>query len=297
MRTLLAAMLIITLLVALPTLAQAGISFAVYGEDGPIYGMSLDADGGADFAIRIDAPQGQHRVLSLSFLGDGGSSLNACLSETGMFASMQALYPDETSTNPLCYRDTITVSGAATSFPFLLRDTAQVKALLKTQHIVHAGGSYHVLIADPTDAIVLELITDATRVTECQGDYLLMGNFAIWRPQGEAMRPIDAVGADAYDAAQAHIEACLPAFSVEDALDTLALAAQHDEAPTRLSIVHDAASLTSYLAVGGDFDHIYRISMMEGTAETHKGFGTPSQWTIDEADGLSLATLLEAVSQ
>lgn len=158
--------------------------------------------------------------------------------------------------------------------------------------IHHFYGSHHVLFADATgDAAVLDVLDGVPYLTDIDDGVLVMTNFPNQWLREAGYDEVDGMGIDRYARVYEHIQAHRVAFDVDEGLAALALAVQTvGSYPTQFSIVHDPLARESYLFVGGDATHVWKVSMDTATVETWRGFATPALYAIGE-DGVPLSAL------
>jgi hypothetical protein len=257
--------------VSAPGSALACTSFAVYSDE-TLYGMNFDYP---DVEIRFTInTAGDLRVFQMEFEQDDGWSPTVGMNSAGLFASCQMLFPEvegsaETSENEVftweVYRralyDFVTVED--------------VEQYLNDRRVVHWSVTLHDLIADPHgDAMVVEPGETANVITRIDGDFIVMANFPNGEFVSQSYEDVSGVGADRYKAAYRHILDHLREFGRTEALEALERAVQLSGGYSTLcSMVFDPARNEVLIALRRDFDRIWKVSLEDGTIETHRGSG------------------------
>jgi hypothetical protein len=141
----------------------------------------------------------------------------------------------------------------------------------------HVGCKYytmHDLFADVSgDAFVLEEYEGKNVLTQVQNGVLVMTNFPNHFVGQVDLAQSGFDGVDRYNTVHEIIASHPNDFSVALGFEALKNAAQYGIYRTRFSGVYDPVNLQVYVALERDYDHIWKISIPEGTIETYLGFG------------------------
>lgn len=287
----LAVLLCLVMAVAPPALACTG--FAVYGDNGPVYGMNFDFYD-YDYILGITEPEGHNKVFWIYHELNGLNANIPMLSEGGLFSTVQMLWPEERYTYQFNEGDEC-ITNLAMWAPYVFDTVDKVKMVAEENQPKHIFGSFHSLYADADgNATVLEVIDDTMHFTDIEDNFLVTTNFPnILLADGgmEAVESIYYSGANRYIAAVEYIQPRVQSFTVEDGMRALAAAENKDFInPTRYSVVADPLNRTVYVAIQADFDHIWKVSMDDLTVETYQGFDEPMVYDLSEG-GIPLRTL------
>jgi hypothetical protein len=153
-----------------------------------------------------------------------------------------------------------------------VEDVAQY---LNDRRVVHWSVTLHDLIADPHgDAMVVEPGETANVITRIDGDFIVMANFPNGDYVGQRYEDVSGAGADRYKAAYRHILDNLGTFGRTEALEALERAVQLSGGYSTLcSMVFDPARNEVFIALQRVFDKVWKVSLEDGTIETHRGCG------------------------
>ena len=257
--------------VSAPGSAFACTSFAVYSDE-TLYGMNFDYP---DVEIRFTInAAGDLRVFQMEFEQEDGWSPTVGMNSAGLFASCQMLFPEVEGTAGTSENEILTWQV----YRRALYDFATVEDVeqhLNDRRVVHWSVTLHDLIADPHgDAMVVEPGEAENVLTRMDGDFIVMANFPNGDFVGQRYEDVSGVGADRYKAAYRHILDNLGEFGRTEALETLERAVQLSGGYSTLcSMVFDPARNEVLIALRRDFDRIWKVSLKDGTIETHRGSG------------------------
>lgn len=268
---------------------SACTGFAVYSGRA-LYGMNFDY-GQNEIRFTID-DSGAGALFLGSFLADGYWAGTVGMNEHGLFSSEQMVFPpratvDEPAEDELHLWD---------AFEYGLRECESVGGVLRwigERHLVQDPSlQLHNLYADPTgDARVVEAGPAGNVITGIEGPFLVMTNFHNGDFRGLELRDIAGVGAERYRVAHRYLEEQIDAFDVDHALELLRrTATSTGDFTTRCSLVFDPGALEIYVALERDYDHIWKVSMVDRTIETYRGFAE-SQTLRFGASGVFAETL------
>lgn len=269
-------------------------SFAVYSNE-PVYGMNIDhPDRERKFKItRIKCGRGcidsgnchKCRLNSNPIIRfhcqnrENGKFLDsACMNSLGMFSNYQFLVPN----NDLpIQKPKFNKISDGNLFSQSQMYTGTVSELLermggKTVYYSNLYGSFklHNMFADKEGhAIVLEEGENGNAITNLQDGFMVMTNFPVHEFKGKHYSEVYGDGSDRYKLASDEIIKHKNNFSIHQALDVLKKVRHTSEYfQTVCSMVFDPVRLHIYLALSGEFQRIWRISIMEDIIESYSGF-------------------------
>lgn len=293
------ALFIVLLFLIVPNVASGCTSFAVYRQQ-PIYGMNFDwSPINMYFSLTKEAETGDN-CASFSFTREdrkSGQVLTAAM-KNGILLVTHQQSPKNLVTRT---DDTIAEGEAfiAEIIPLALtilsaQPEAGIEQLLKEfakKKFVNGrkDSGVHCLIAGPEgEAAILEVGNKANKILAKTGDFIVMSNFAHAPFKGKDYTEVIGPGANRYIAAHKYIEENLGEFGVEQAFEALRHTAQ---TLTLCSLVFAPMEGNIYLALYGDLEKIWRISLTESTIETYRGFSGITTIPIPP-QGISAKTLV-----
>jgi len=272
-----------------PSLSVACTSFAVYSNN-TVYGMNFDYKPNLlqIFAISSEL---QGKVFHLRPFGFGEV---AGMNMQGLFASCQGLIPEE---KPPATRSKNQISTWIFHKMALSRfeQVPQAKDLLNNKQMVQAiGTSLHNLVADKFGAaMVVETGETGNQITEIQDRYMVMTNFPIYQLKGKNYEDAEGIGSERYKIAHRYIRSNLKAFDTEKGMEVLKQAQSMSEIyPTRSSMVFDPYKKEIFICLEGNFDKIWKVSLVNQSIETWRGFASFRREPIP-AEGVSGADLAQ----
>lgn len=286
------ALVLVAICLAGPALACTG--FAVYAPEGTYYGMNFDYPE-VPMRVRVaDAGEGYNRFFSLAYDIEEYTLDNAIMNDQGMFTTTQDHYPMEPFVN--AYDENYEgMLQFAFWTPYAYGDVKRIRtAIAESKPMQHMFGSVHDLFADIYgDAVILELIDEEVVLTDIEGPYIVMTNFAVDQLREVEPRKAKGYGQDRYITAQQMIEENFDTFDVDKAFEILNATKQSKYAyyPTRYSVVHDPLNLTSYFVLHQNFDQIWQVTLEDGMLRTYKGFSAPLEMPLSDK-GVSVDILI-----
>lgn len=274
--------------------ALACTGFAVYAPEGTYYGMNFDYPT-VPMRVRIAEVAEYYRFFALAYDVGEYTLDNAAMNDQGLFSTIQDHHPIEPFVNAFDenYQGLIPFALGA---PHIFDTVDSVRAeIAESKPMRHMFGSIHSLFADiHGDAVILELIDDEVVLTDIEGDYMVLTNFAIAQLREMEPRRAYGYGQSRYITAQQMIEETIEDFDVGRAFAVLRETAQPAYAyyPTQYSVVHDPANLTSYFVLKQNFEQIWQVTLEDGMLRTYKGFLVPLEMPLS-AEGVSIDLLIE----
>ena len=172
----------------------------------------------------------------------------------------------------------------------------EVIAMVGDQRLVsYPELALHNFYADPSgNAVIMEAGETANVLTQIDGPFMVMTNFQNGDFQDAAPSDLYGDGAGRYRTAHAAISSYLDSsdtFDVEQAFDVLQRAATPTGTyKTRYSLVLDPESLEIHIALERDYDHIWKVSLVDRTIETYAGFAQNTVLPLGD-DGITGPTL------
>lgn len=261
--------------------ASACTSFAVYSPS-PLFGMNWDYPDTAAY-LRLNQPEDYHKVFSFGFETEYGMATNGSMNDQGFLALIQDEYPRGVPTAAMDDKSIEDMHDYAGWTPYVLSKVQEVRDMLEGgTHVSCKYYTMHDLFADAGgDAFVLEEYEGKNVVTGAEGGVLVMtnfpnhfvGQFDLEKSEYELRSAYGFDGVDRYKTVHEIIAAHRDDFDVAIGFEALKNAAQYGYYRTRFSGVYDPNGKVVYVALERDYDHIWKISMEEGTVETYLGFG------------------------
>jgi hypothetical protein len=181
-------------------------------------------------------------------------------------------------------------NGALTQFA----NIPQVIDWLTTRTLIHHPDiPLHSLLADASgQAVVAEVGGQGNALTPIEGEFHVMTNFPLYQFAGKSYEEVEGSGSTRYKIAYRYLLEQAEHFSIEHGLALLQAAINTSaEYPTRCSMVFDPMAQEIYVALEGDFEKIWKVSLQDGTMESWKGFREPIKFPLT-AEGV-LASSLE----
>lgn len=264
-------------------------SFAVYA-DNPFYGMNFDYDPSREMMFCIDRI-GTVTVFDMRFDLGGYYGSTVAVNSNGLFCNLQELYPEVPPEDP--DPDEMTLVELFVESANSLGSCQDVRTVMDNYRIVMGSISLHSLYADMTgDAMVVEVGQEGNVITPMKGNFIVMTNFPNNECADTGYEEVYGAGDDRYKAAYAYLLEHNSTFDVDDGFAVLKRAVNTSEYyPTRCSLVFDPENNDVYVALEGNFDKIWKISLENETVETFKGFDT--YFVMDIGEGVT-ATQLKA---
>jgi hypothetical protein len=254
---------------------QACTSFATYATK-PIYGMNFDYPAHLELRFAITEHNGI-KVFRQQFVQGSMIADIAGMNSHGLLSTQQIVNPIPAnitgqSSNPLYLWDLH--NGVLTQFA----NISQVRDWLSTRTLIHYPDiPLHSLLADITgQAIVAEVGEQGNAITPIEGDFHVMTNFPVYQFAGKSYEEVEGSGSTRYKIAYQYLLEQAEHFDIEYGLALLQVAINTSaEYPTRCSMVFDPTTQEIYVALEGNFEKIWKVSLQDGTMETWKGFTEP----------------------
>lgn len=263
-------------------------SFAVY-TDKTFYGMNFDYEPFQELKFCIDT-RGDLKTfkMQLEWEGDFFTSIVA-MNTKGLFGNLQMLFPEvptKASIDPGELRITELLSESTTS----LGSCQDVIDVMNDYKIVMGTVSLHSLYADVyADAMVVEFGQKDNVITKIEGNFIVMTNFPINEVADKPYETVYGAGSDRYKTAYAYLIEHRDTFDLDDGFYLLKSVVSQGMSATRCSMVFDPENNDIYIALEGNFDKIWKISLESETVETFKGFD--EHFVMDIGDGVFASEL------
>jgi len=266
-------------------------SFAVYAEK-TLYGMNFDFP---EVELKFRLCNTKHQqIFYLCVEGGGVFHETTGMNAAGLFAASQILVaPFEINPQP-----TDTLVSPREIFISALTSAGNVDDVLTILGQRRLGyrtdRKGHYLYADRHGAAcVLEPATDGNAIYRSARPFIIMTNRPVRRDMDRAADHLARLGLDRYQTAQMIIQERFSTFGVDDAFDILQQTQLwKGRFKTLVSMVFDPHAKEVYLALGRNFDRIWRVCMQGHVAETYSGFGRYRQDEMGE-EGITVSQLLE----
>ncbi len=277
----------ISLLVLSSSSLLACTSFAVYS-DRTFYGMNFDFDPSRELKFCINT-NGDLKafVMKLEWEGDFFAPIVAMNTE-GLFCNVQMVFPavpKEVTVDPGEIQITELLVKATS-----LRSCQDVIRVLNDHKVVMGTVSLHSLYADVNgDAMVVEVGPDDNVITRIDGNFIVMTNFPLAEFEDTSYEAVYGAGSDRYKTAYRYLME-QDTFDLDSGFTLLKSAVSRGtNGPTRCSMVFDPGSNEVFVALEGNFDKIWKISLENETVETFRGFD--KYYVIDIGEGVAASEL------
>lgn len=247
------------------TPAYACSSFAIYS-DQPIYGMNFDYYN-TEISLCIAEEKGQD-IFALVFKEGGLSIPSVLMNESGLFITLQIQYPSQEEKSK---RSASELFIDELIMYITEPKVDEVLGEIRNTRLVHrANYTLHAMLADiDGNAVIAEAGTDANELLPINDNFIVMTNFKHSDFRDMPLEEISGTGADRYRAAYKYLGQSRENFSVDNAFECLQKTAQ---AITLCSMVFEPKEDFIYLALNGDFEKLWKISLKEKSIETYRGF-------------------------
>lgn len=255
------------------------ISFAVYSQNNPIYGMNFDS-GDMDLKLNI-YNYADREVFFFSGLMDKTYRDIAGINSDGLFVCSQALeyslgFQPYSNGNKVCVFDvveeTLRVGDKVSDFSDVLNNR---NAFYSVKNPYFSNMGLHTVIADKYgDAVILEEGINNNVISKMDGRFIVMTNFPNSKFENQKFDEVYGCGADRYIKAYKDIDDRIDCFGIDDAFEVLRRASQapNSQAPTICSIVFDPLKAEIYICFNIDFDKRWKVSIKEKAIHSLNGF-------------------------
>lgn len=247
-------------------------SFAVYGQDNPIYGMNFDAD---DIDIKLNIHNyADSSVLNFSVLMDNVYRDIAGMNSNGLFICTQALefgpgfQPCRNDNNVYAF-DVIEESFKAGANVSDFFDVLNNRNVFYSVNPLFPSMGCHTVIADQYgDAVILEEGVGTNVISEIDGQFIIMTNFPNGDFKNRRFDEVCGCGADRYIKAYHGISDKMGSFGEKDAFDVLRETSQDI---TICSIVFEPLKWEATICFKLGFDKKWKIALKEKTIHSLNG--------------------------
>jgi hypothetical protein len=252
---------------------RACTSFAVYGNK-IFYGMNFDYPQ-VELQFTIIHYEGM-KIFQAHFFENGYLAAVCGMNSSGVFSSIQMLYPQVTSW-PERHENEIDLYEAYILALLQVDSLQEALTYFDTTctKAIHINGlSLHDFFADKNkNAFVLEVGTENNLFTFMENDFIVMTNFPNNQFAGRPMEEVSGVGADRYKTAYQYIQTNKDSFSFDNGIETLRRTMQTGGGyPTQVSLLFDPISNEAYIILRRNFNKIWKVSINNETIETFSGF-------------------------
>jgi hypothetical protein len=241
-------------------------SFAVYNQR-PIYGMNFDFP---EVDIKFDIePAEQGDVFYLCFLWDGRYRKVAGVNQAGLFAATQILVaqfeidpqPGEIMITPYeLFAHALRTSQKIADVLNILGNRRLAYTTLRKGHQLYADKRGNTCVVEPGPK--------SNRVYPLSGRNTVLTNNLFERQQIRAAAAMQRLGVDRYQIAHEWIDKRGADFAVKDGLELLSRTQlTRGRYTTQCSIVVDPDDAAIYLSLKRDFQHIWKIDLVERTLQ------------------------------
>ncbi len=203
---------------------------------------------------------------------------SACMNSLGMFSNYQFLVPNKETLIQKPKDKRISIGNLFSQSQMYMGTVNDLINRIGNEKVYYNNlfdrYALHNLFADKTgEALVLEASENGNEINLISDKFILMTNFPTYEFKGKYYTEVHGDGSDRYKIAYEEIVKNKDNFGVKQAFDVLKKARHSSEFfPTVCSMVFDPMRLYVYLALFGDFNKIWRISIGENIIETYSGF-------------------------
>jgi hypothetical protein len=258
-------------------------SFAVYGNS-VFYGMNFDY-----FHVPLKfimdthgSIRAFHLAFNVKFQGMNIFAKTGGMNSNGLFGACQGLLPFIETPSPMG-KDEVFIAIFYESFASL--DKAQeVENLLAGRRLLNLPGlSNHNLYADTSgNAMIIEPGEDENHITRIENNFMVMTNFPVHELKDKKYSDAKGFGADRYKIAYEYLKDNSDNFSVDKGFELLQKAINKDPGfATSCSMIFNPDKNEIFIAVSGDFNKIWKVSLRESVIETYSGFNRSVKYPLD----------------
>lgn len=264
--------------------------FATYF-DKPIYGMNMDDPERerrfkvttlkcnkkcSDKGICAKCILKNNNVLRFHCQIKNGNSFleNACMNSFGVFSNYQILVPNNEIKleKP---KSSIPIAKVFYQSQMYSKNIKDILKIIGNKTIYNDFGSgLHNMFADKNgNAIVLEASENGNEISFIKDNYIVMTNFPVYEFHEKHYTKAVGFGDDRYKIAHKEIISHKQNFDLMQGFNVLEKAKNTSEqCPTVCSMIFDPIELNVYITLFGIFDKIWKISIINNSIETFKGF-------------------------
>ena len=164
-------------------------------------------------------------------------------------------------------------------------DIEEIKASLPDkQWIQFIGPSIHHMFADSKGkAMVTETDNTCNYITEIEGDFMVMANFANHSLRDTSPESPQGAGAQRYGITHRVLSENAQDFSIEKGFSLLKSAQCKDKGfKTLCSMICHPGTHSVYIALNLDMERIWKVRIDQKTIETHKGYSRYQKMLLNE---------------
>jgi hypothetical protein len=273
-------------------------SFAVFGNHF-LYGMNFDY-----FLVPLKfiidthgSIKTFHLAFNVKLPGMDFFAKTGGMNSKGLFGACQILMPpvevpSQTGVNdifiPIFYESFAPLDKVRT-----------VENLLKDKRLINfPGASHHNLYADTSgNGMIIEPGTDKNRITKIENNFIVMTNFPIYDLKGKNYTEAKGMGADRYKIAYEYLRDNVDNFSIDKGFELLQKAINKDPGlATRCSMIFDPINNEIFIAIDGNFNKIWKVSLEESTIETFSGFNISIKKPLDSKGLMALEISIKTLN-
>jgi len=163
------------------------------------------------------------------------------------------------------------------------------KEITGKQWIQYIGPSIHNMFTDINgNAIVTETDNKENFITEIEGDFIVMSNFANHSLAGKSYTEAEGTGAERYKLTYKFLWENTNSFTVEKGFHLLKKAYCKDKnCKTKCSMIFHPETNCVYIALNLNMERIWKVSIDQQTIETFEGYSRYQKANIGEEGILS----------
>jgi hypothetical protein len=265
--------------------AEACSSFACFDSDRPLYGMNFDWYPDAEILFNVETGEDGRRVFTMSYILEGSDPIPTVgMNSLGFFATMQVIDTDIGTGTP--QDDEVMIWMPFYQGLWHLSEFSQVEAYLDSLKLVqYSEIPLHLMLADDQgSAMLVEVGEESNRIVELGSDpFIVMTNFSCFESINLEYTEVTGTGAARYVAAWEALETNAECLDVDGAMDVLHAALNHSDGfPTRVSMVFDPYDNSVYVALDGNLDKVWKITLEEGVVSSYRGLPDELSYPLPE---------------
>lgn len=278
--------------------AFACTSFAVYGNN-VFYGMNFDY-----FLVPLKffidthgSIKTFHLAFNVKYRGMDIFAKTGGMNSNGLFGACQGLLPF-IETPSSTGKDEVFIALFYESFASLNK-VQEVEHLLGSKRLLNLPGlSNHNFYADTSgNAMIIEPGEDENHIAKIEGNFMVMTNFPLRELKNKTYKEAKGFGSDRYKIAYEYLKNNSDNFSVDKGFELLRKTINKDPGfATSCSMVFDPGKNEIFIAIAGDFNKIWKVSLEESSIETFSGFNTAIKKPLNSNGLLALDVFTKTIN-
>jgi hypothetical protein len=224
--------------------------------------------------FRITKTKGKRSIFNCDIkLDDGRFIENACMNSLGIFSNIQILHPNnEIKKIPKKRNSMGGIFFQSQNYATDVNDLVRIIGDKPVYTNVKPG--LHNMYADINgNAIVLEASENGNEISYIKDNYIVMTNFPVYEFREKHYSKVSGIGSDRYIIAHKEIIKHKNNFGIKQGFNVLKKAKNTSKhSPTVCSLIFDPIESNVYFVLFSIFEKIWKVSILDNTIETYKGF-------------------------